>query len=344
MSVAAAVGALGAGVLLGSVFNIWVAVGLGAAFGAAVTGTAHGRQPARSKPGLHGRAVDVIKLLAGGMPGGILGTVIGAFFGGRKGLAAGALARATSSTHFNPAAGLAIGVAAGLGFAIAGRFTPAGGATSASPTDPRAMFGLKAVLQGCVLGLVAGLLGSVALGYVGGAIVALACLLSVAIVIELETAVDVKTIATSTEVLRTDRHNALYMLILFGLTVWLAVTSASWQIMSHPRSIVFGFGAGVMDGLGFCLGFTAWGNWLIFTRGWMTVTRQVPRRFIPFLEDAHRRGVLRQAGAVYQFRHARLQDRLIANRQMVPAHREDGMPAADEAPADVQSVQELGQA
>jgi hypothetical protein len=29
-----------------------------------------------------------------------------------------------------------------------------------------------------------------------------------------------------------------------------------------------------------------------------------------FLGDAHRRGVLRQAGAVYQFRHARLQDHL----------------------------------
>jgi hypothetical protein len=29
-----------------------------------------------------------------------------------------------------------------------------------------------------------------------------------------------------------------------------------------------------------------------------------------FLEDAHRRGVLRQAGALYQFRHASLHDRL----------------------------------
>jgi hypothetical protein len=31
-----------------------------------------------------------------------------------------------------------------------------------------------------------------------------------------------------------------------------------------------------------------------------------------FLDDAYRRGVLRRAGAVYQFRHARLQDRLAA--------------------------------
>jgi hypothetical protein len=33
-----------------------------------------------------------------------------------------------------------------------------------------------------------------------------------------------------------------------------------------------------------------------------------------FLADTHRRAVLRQAGAAYQFRHARLQDNL-ANRR-----------------------------
>ena len=40
-----------------------------------------------------------------------------------------------------------------------------------------------------------------------------------------------------------------------------------------------------------------------------------------FLADAHRRGVLRQAGAVYQFRHIELQHRLAtrpANSYMVP--------------------------
>jgi hypothetical protein len=37
---------------------------------------------------------------------------------------------------------------------------------------------------------------------------------------------------------------------------------------------------------------------------------RAPARLLRFLEDAHRRGVLRQVGAVYQFRHARLQDHL----------------------------------
>jgi hypothetical protein len=44
---------------------------------------------------------------------------------------------------------------------------------------------------------------------------------------------------------------------------------------------------------------------------------QLPWRLQAFLADAHRLGVLRQAGAVYQFRHANLQQRLAH----VPDHR-----------------------
>jgi len=35
-----------------------------------------------------------------------------------------------------------------------------------------------------------------------------------------------------------------------------------------------------------------------------------PLRLVKFLDDAHKRNVLRTVGPVYQFRHARLQDRL----------------------------------
>jgi hypothetical protein len=37
---------------------------------------------------------------------------------------------------------------------------------------------------------------------------------------------------------------------------------------------------------------------------------QLPRSLMSFLADAHERGVLRQAGAVYQFRRIELQHRL----------------------------------
>jgi transcriptional regulator with XRE-family HTH domain len=45
-------------------------------------------------------------------------------------------------------------------------------------------------------------------------------------------------------------------------------------------------------------------------RAWYAMTGRLPRRLMGFLDDAHHLGVLRQVGPVYQFRHARLQERL----------------------------------
>src|SRR5439155_16138794 len=52
--------------------------------------------------------------------------------------------------------------------------------------------------------------------------------------------------------------------------------------------------------------------WLSYTiaRLWLASRQRLPWRLIHFLEDAHRRGVLRQAGPIYQFRHIRLQTHL----------------------------------
>ncbi|MFI1183587.1 NACHT domain-containing protein [Streptomyces sp. NPDC020799] len=54
---------------------------------------------------------------------------------------------------------------------------------------------------------------------------------------------------------------------------------------------------------------SAWGR-LTVARLWLSVSGALPWRLMTFLDEAHRHGVLRQAGAVYQFRHARLQERL----------------------------------
>jgi hypothetical protein len=64
-------------------------------------------------------------------------------------------------------------------------------------------------------------------------------------------------------------------------------------------------------GLGFSLGLTTWGRWVLFARFWLPLTGRLPWHLAEFLEDAHRRGVLRQVGAVYQFRDARLQQHLV---------------------------------
>ena len=48
--------------------------------------------------------------------------------------------------------------------------------------------------------------------------------------------------------------------------------------------------------------------WYLITVGILCLERQGPRRLMAFLDDAHRVGVLRQVGALYQFRHSTLTD------------------------------------
>ncbi|GIG66918.1 NACHT domain-containing protein [Phytomonospora endophytica] len=58
----------------------------------------------------------------------------------------------------------------------------------------------------------------------------------------------------------------------------------------------------------------------------------IPVRLIPFLEDAHRRGVMRKVGPAYQFRHARLAEHLAAQhlaKQQGPAAEAPGPSTSD---------------
>jgi hypothetical protein len=82
-----------------------------------------------------------------------------------------------------------------------------------------------------------------------------------------------------------------------GLVSWLA------------GGLTFGLTFGLVVGLVTGFGSTCWGRFAI-VRVWLAVRGRLPLRLVAFLDDAHRRGVLRQAGAIYQFRHARLQDHL----------------------------------
>ncbi|WP_405568591.1 NACHT domain-containing protein [Streptomyces phaeochromogenes] len=59
------------------------------------------------------------------------------------------------------------------------------------------------------------------------------------------------------------------------------------------------------------LALSAWGR-LGTARIWLALTGRAPWRLMGFLDEAHRRGVLRQSGAHYEFRHLRLQQSLAA--------------------------------
>ncbi|MCD7445327.1 NACHT domain-containing protein [Streptomyces lincolnensis] len=60
---------------------------------------------------------------------------------------------------------------------------------------------------------------------------------------------------------------------------------------------------------GFTLALSAWGRTGV-ARIWLALTGRAPWRLMGFLDEAHRRGVLRRYGAHYEFRHLRLQQRL----------------------------------
>jgi hypothetical protein len=73
--------------------------------------------------------------------------------------------------------------------------------------------------------------------------------------------------------------------------------------------LVFGLGTGLGAGLG---GETAWPSYMA-ARSWLALHHRLPWPLMAFLADAHQRGILRQVGAVYQFRHIELQRRLAAS-------------------------------
>ncbi|TQS86640.1 hypothetical protein EU811_23020 [Arthrobacter sp. TS-15] len=67
---------------------------------------------------------------------------------------------------------------------------------------------------------------------------------------------------------------------------------------------------GLVAGLAIGLPVTAWGYFAV-SRAYLTVRYRIPWNLMAFLQDAHdHRGVLRQVGAVYQFRHIDLQRHL----------------------------------
>ncbi len=75
---------------------------------------------------------------------------------------------------------------------------------------------------------------------------------------------------------------------------------------------LFGLATGITLGLTFgTVGSVTWRTFLACVQ--LRLAGESPVRLVRFLEDARRRGVLRTVGPVYQFRHARLQDRLASS-------------------------------
>ena len=100
---------------------------------------------------------------------------------------------------------------------------------------------------------------------------------------------------------------------LAGLVAGLAAGLVAGLVVGLFAGLDDGLVAGLVAGLVFGLvsGLTypkTWAASLAFAQ--LARRRHTPIRLMRFLEDARKRDVLRTVGPVYQFRHARLQDRL----------------------------------
>lgn len=154
----------------------------------------------------------------------------------------------------------------------------------------------------------------------------LACGVVLALATMLEAPANLTTAASPADLLAANRATVLRLAgplalaLALGVALGgLAVTGAlqaiagplPWEVgWSMTVGVLLGLVCGVNAGLAYIAAFTAWGQWLLFTRLRLPLRGRLPWAVSAFLDDAHRRGVLRQSGAVYQFRHARLQEHL----------------------------------
>ena len=140
---------------------------------------------------------------------------------------------------------------------------------------------------------------------------------------------------------RRERRFGLKIGLVYGLTAGLIYGLTNGLIYGLvfkaglTASLVAVVEAGLTNGLTFGIGVT-----LVSSTTWAATLANTQLRhrgetsacLLDFLEDTHARGVLRSVGPVYQFRHARLQDRLV-ERSRAPCERR--VAPASHTPADL---------
>jgi NACHT domain len=163
---------------------------------------------------------------------------------------------------------------------------------------------------GLVFGILSVLIIGLLAGFETGLIVGLLVGLVVGLAVGLDIPADVTRVVGPSSVLRADRTSALIR----GLIATLIAGLAEGLEAGHSEGFVVGLVAGLIVGALVGLVVVTSSAWARFTiaRMWLALRGRLPWRLMPFLAEAHHRGVLRQAGGTYQFRHHRIQLRLIA--------------------------------
>lgn len=210
------------------------------------------------------------------------------------------------SPRFGLSFGIITGLSAGGAAAYAGPAEPPYGRESEEPFLEKYKSGLSFTVS---LWAASGLAAAISLGFRSGILVwcweALAAAVAGALAVLLsQTKIDTqnKQATAPATVLKLSSRVTLAWALIFGSLLGLGMGLSE----GADAALV----AGLIGVLGAVLA-NAWGG-LVATRGYFALGRRLPWGLMAFLADAHRRGILRQVGAVYQFRHATIQDRLVA--------------------------------
>lgn len=257
-------------------------------------------------------------------------------------------------------AGVLHGLAAGVFFGLAYHFTsgdekfkpspvrisildrlkPSGGAKpprAHREIRPRVMIGLGgglvlalvlvAIDRGVIepLGLADGQAGGLSSAFLFVAEISLGAGIVFGLMAWLETPVAHRSAVELSDLLEMNRRNVVFhwlaWVCVLGPVVGLVEGILHGPVRGIEVGIVFGLVTAFAGGTGYGLCMTAWCQWVALCRIYLPLRGRLPWALIAFLDDAHERGVLHRVGAVYQFRHARLQSHLS------PSHTEEQEPA-----------------
>jgi hypothetical protein len=208
-------------------------------------------------------------------------------------------------------AGLACGAIAGFG---GGLTNDRGYPMKLGKLQSRALFRKNNLVVGLVVGLGAGLVVGLGAGAGFGLGLWLVIFVGAGIMSALDNNVfNDPNDTSSISPISSWRNNAHYALVV-ALVAGLAFGATGGLMGGLIGGVGVGVGLGLVAGIGFGIVYG-------FGSGELTVTLllvavqlhrrwQTPVRLMRFLDDAREQSVLRTVGSVYQFRHARLQDRL----------------------------------
>ena len=223
--------------------------------------------------------------------------------------------------------GVGFGVGAGAGLAAVGGSQPTiiGNLRLSKALNPQNLaWGLGAGLAwGLGAGVAAGVAGGVAAGVADGVVGGLVGGLVFGLVVGLQQAVtadsDTYSSLNPSASWHSDRRYGLVFGLAFGLAGGLSFGLGAGLTIGRSHGVATGVAAGLAVGLTVLL-LTMVAGGLMATQTWAASLASVQLalewdtriRLMKFLDDALSRNVLRAVGPAYQFRHARLQDRLAA--------------------------------